>query len=394
MVVSKIYNSLFVKKVNNIINLFKWNNSYEQNFPLLPTNCIVTPENIVDRYKGFQNEAYMHHSLIARNYNKIYVAYSIHDYDEDAGGQVVGISYSEDNGNSWQRMSLAMPKMSNTVEYGVNPSQWSYPSQFIKIKSGFYIFINSVYGIINIEYYQPLGSLIREIKSDNTYGEIMWVNNGVSETDRTIPTPIIGYPSYPFASDDLILEVKSYLSNDMLKPKILFGWNEIWSVQEDFINNGFPLREPTEIKPYNYKEVLKVWKIGNINYNIVQNGEDNSTQTISEIPNGAGFPAKRFYNYSPEIIISVGHSRKPNREELMLFLARKNNITGQFVVSNGDVYSVSSITKSNPVYLGKNKSGGEQLPFINRVNKNLLDIAYSVSKEEIYFQTIDVSKLI
>jgi len=78
----------------------------------------------------------------------------------------------------------------------------------------------------------------------------------------------------------------------------------------------------------------------------------------------------------------------------MLFIARKNNNTGVYHIADGDVYSVTENTKNSPIYSGTFKSGGEQLPYIFRVGKDKLDIAFSVSKEEIYYKRVNISKLI
>lgn len=388
MIKSKIHNDIFVKKVTNITSLFEWSNALEQGFPQLPEKSIVVNDTLVNQYAGFHDKAYMHHSTIGSKFGKLFFAHTIHDYDEDAGGKYVSLSVSSDKGVTWTVLSPIMPQMSNMVAWSVVPAKWSYPSSFIDVPSGYYLLINAV-ETVN---YTPIGTLVRKINTDNTYGDILWVNNSINESSRVVPAPETGYPSYAFASEEIIEEVKTFINQPINKPKILFGWSQIWQTQGTYSGNN--LREPTVVQPYNYKEWLKVWRVVGLDYNVVQNGENTATQVISEIPNKSSTTAKRFYNYSPEIIVSVGHSKAPDRTELMLFIARKNNQTGQYVVHNNDVYSVTPITKSAPLYVGKYKEGGEQLPYILREGKNLLHIGFSVSKEQIYFKTIDISSLI
>lgn len=390
-----LHTNNYVKKVEPITDLFSWESVLESNFPQLPSECIELNDTLVDRYFGEEDRAFMHQATLGRKYGKVFCAYATHDYDEDASGMYVTLSTSLDNGLTWSN-EVIVPQFSDMAVSGTYPSQWTYPSLFLDLPSGFYLLCNSVDGLSELINYSPLGTSVIKINEDGTLGDLLWVNNGISSSSRVVPTPISGYPSYSFASEDLINEVTSYISQKMYRPKILFGWSEVWETQEDWIFDGSNLREPTEITPYNYpkNQSLKFWKPAFVNYNIIQDTDDNSTQVLSDIPNGAGAPVRRLYNYSPEIIVSVGASKLSNRTELMLFIARKDNNTGVYKISNGDVYSVTAITKSAPIYPGFNKVGGEQLPFIQRYGKDKLDIAFSVSKEEIYYKRVDVSKLI
>lgn len=395
MIASVKHNNTFVTKVSNITNLFKWNNALDEGFPDLPTDSIIVPETLVKRYIAEGDKSYLHHATISRSYGKVWCSYTIHDEDEDAAGMFTNISVSTDDGFTWEDLGAICPSMSTMAPYSNNTStQWSYPSTFIKIPSGFYLLINTVSGITNISNYETLGTLVRKINSDNSFGDLQWVNNGI-EGNRIQPTPISGFPYYDFASEDLIEEVTTYISQPGFRPKILFGWNEIWSAQENYyLDSNNKLREPTEIKPYNYTETLKVWKSNTFDFNVIQNGEDNNTQIQGDIPNNSNSTARRFENWTPEIIITVGHTNNSTRTELMLAIGRKNNNSGQYEFADGDVYSVSSNPKITNVTTGHNKSGGEQLAYICRNGKNKLNIAYSYSKEEIYFKAIDISKLI
>lgn len=385
---SVTYNNKFVKKVSNITDLFTWSNSLEQGFPSLPIKCISVQDVVVNKPIGLNNKAYQHHALTGRKHGKLYVSHTIHDYDEDAGGMYVALNVSSDNGITWTELSPVLPGMSSMVAFGVSPAQWGYPSIFLDLPSGFYILITCV----SSGTYTSIGTGVRKINSDNSYGNFLWVNNGISESSRVPSAPISGYPSYSFASESLINEVRYYINQPKYKPKILFGWNEIFITQGTFISD--PLREPTTIQPYNYKEWLKVWRGTSNVYNIVQNGSDNLTQKISQIPNGAETTAKRFYNYSPSIIVIVGHSKDSTRNELMLCIARKNNSTGKYNIGNNDAYSLTDIGQSQPFYPGHEKFGGEQLVHINRCGKDELDIAFSVSKEHIVYKRVNISKLI
>jgi hypothetical protein len=389
MTTAKLHNDLYIKKVDDITNLFKWEHSLDKDFPSLPSNAVLINDILVNQYKGQNDEAYMHHATIGKKHGKLYCAHTVHDYDEDAGGKYTALLYSDNGGITWNRLPDVMPQLSDMVAWGVTPAKWSYPSCFINIPSGFYMMVNCA----ETTSYDPIGTAVRKINPDNTYGEILWVNNGQQgENSRIAPTPASGYPQYNFASESLIEEVRFYINQPKNKPKILFGWSEIWEVSGSF--NSEPLREPTVVQPYNYSQWLKVWKANNYYYNVVQNGEDISTKKLSEIPDSQSSTAKRFINYSSEIIIGCGHSGTINRTELMLFIARKNNITGQFEIRNGDVYSLTNISKSAPVLTGKYKEGGEQLPFLLKEGKDVVNVAFSVSKEEIYYKKIDISKLI
>lgn len=384
----KNHNESFVKKVDDIVNLFKWEHPLESDFQNLPSVSVLVDDTVVFKPNTVDVKAFNHHATVGYKFGKHFVSHTTHDYDEDAGGMYTNFHESVDGGETWIQKDPLMPQMSDMVDNGVNPSEWSYPSLFVDIPLGYFILINCVSSLS----YTPVGVAVREIKSDGTYGDILWVKNPNSEESRVSPTPVSGYPSYAFAGQNLIDQVRFYIDQPENKPKILFGWDEIWAVQGSFEGNN--LREPTTIRPYNYDEWLKVWRVVGLNYNVVQNGEDTATQIISEIPNATLTTAKRFVNFSPEIIVSVGHSKKTNREELMLFIARKNNATGQYVISDGDVYSVTPITKNAPLYPGAEKFGGEQLPFINLRGKYLLDIAFVVSKEDVYFKTVNLKELI
>lgn len=385
---SKTYNDIFVKKVADIVDLFSWTNVLEQGFPPLPTNSVVIDDKLVSTPIGLNNKAYRHHSTVGRKFGNVYFAHTVHDYDEDAGGKYMALNVSSDDGKTWSSLPDIMPQMSDMVSFGVNPSQWSYPSMFVDVPSGYYVLISCV----SSSSYNPVGTAIRKINSDNTYGNVMWINNGISESSRIVPTPISGYPSYSFASEDLISEIRYFINQPKNKPKILFGWPEINIVQGTYL--GDPLREPTTIVPYNYLEWLKVWRTTSYDYNVVQNGQDTGTQVLSQLPNGRITTAKRFYNYSPEIIVSVGHTKNTTRTELGVCIYRKNNGTGIYNCADGDAYSLTELSQNSPIFPGHEKFGGEQLPYINRVNKNLIDVVFSLSKESVYYKQLDISKLI
>lgn len=390
---NKRYNDLFVKKVTPVTSALNYQLSTTQNFPQIPVEAVVVDDTLVDKYDGEDLRAFMHHSTLGRYNDRIYIAHTVHNYDEDASGMYVSISYSEDNGATWSILGKACPEMSDVTDHGIYPSQWSYPSIFLNIPSGFYLLMSAVNGLSELENYQTLGALVRKINPNNTLGDLEWVYNG--ETDsRVVPTPISSYPSYNFASESLIDEVITYISQPMYRPKILFGWNDVWSTQEDYyLDSSTKLREPTEIYPYNYDTGIKCWKSFQVATNIFQIGEDNTTQVITNIPD-ANPTARRWLNWSPEIIISAGNTSDGTRSEIGLFIWRKNNSTGIYELNNGDAYSLSSITKTTPVWAGFAKNGGEQLPYINRYGKNQLEVAMSVSKEEIYYRRIDISKLV
>lgn len=388
MISTATYNNKFVKKVSDITDLFSWSNSLESGFDNFPSEAVIIQDTIVNEYAGEDDKAYQHHATIGRKFGKIFFAHTIHDYDEDAGGMYTALNVSTDDGETWTELDPIMPQMSDMVAYGVTPAQWSYPSLFIDVPSGFYLLICCVSSLS----YTPVGTAVRKINSNNTYGDVLWVNNGVSSSDRTVPTPVSGYPSYAFADEDLIDEITFYINQPKNKPKILFGWSDIWAVQGSFMGNN--LREPTAIQPYNYDEWLKIWRVVGLDYNVVQNGENTATQVVSEMPHKSLTTATRVYQYSPEIIITVGASKATARTELMLAIYRKNNETGVYDCADGDAYRVSPITKDTPVWPGEEKWGGQQLPFIYRVGKDLLDIGFSVAKEQMYYKCVDISKLI
>lgn len=397
MIKSKIHNDIFVKKVETMTDLFQWDNALNMGFPNLPTESILLDDTLVAQYAGFQNKAYLHHATIFRKFNKIFYACSVHDYDEDAAGKYTGLFVSDNNGVSWTDLGAVCPSMATMGAYAsTTASQWTYPTLFLDLPSGFYLLINGCGGIVSGVNYLPLGTLIRKINPDNSFGDLQWVNNGSGSSSRVVPTPISGFPSYDFASEDLINEVTTYISQKGYRPKILFGWSEIWETQETHFVDASVITEPTEIRPYNYPfdKSLHFWKSNTRDYNVIQDTDDTGTQVLSDIPIYKGSPVMRLLNYSPEIIVFVCPTFATNRTELMLCIARKNNETGVYHIADGDAYNVTTITKSAPVYSGVNKIGGEQLPFIFLNGKNKLDIAFSVSKEELYFKTVDLSKLI
>ena len=390
MILQKRHNDLFVKKVSDIKNLFKWNNVLDEDFPQLPINCVTVKDTLVSQPIGFQDEAYQHHATLGGKFGNIYLSHTIHPYDEDAGGMKTSLKKSSDNGITWVNLGDAFPQMSDVVDNGVSPAQWNYPSLFMDLPSGFYLLMVCVSSFPS---YDPVGVAVRKINQDNTFDDILWVKNPLSESDRTPPVPLSGYPSYNFASEELIDQVKYYINRLDVKPKLLFGWDEV-NVTRDVFDNTDQLREPFTIQPYNYQDALKVWRATLRDFNIVAAWSDLNNLIISELPNRRETTVKRFYNYSSEIIIGVGHSAKPNREELVLFIARKNNNTGQYVIADNDAYSLTHINQKSPAFTGAFKNGGEQLVDINRVSKNKLNLAFSVSKESIYFKQIDISVLI
>lgn len=390
------YNNIFVKQVDDLVDLFEYTNPVTQDHPLLPSESILISPSLVRQYKGLDDECFLHQATLGYQYGKKFLAHSIHDYDEDANGLHVGFNVSTDDGLTWSELPPILPQMGDMQDYGLEPSQWGYPSMFLYIPSGFYILLNCVSNTPSGGNYNPLGTMIRKINSDNSYGDLLWINNGVSKEDRAVPAPLMGYPSYQFASEDLIEEVITYISQPNYRPKILFGMPFVWSTQDNYDPTGETLREPTEIRPYNYpkERTLKVWRPNQQNSNIVQIGEDRTTQRISELPIDPGNTAKRVLNYSPEIILTIGASRKPNREEIALCIFRKNNTTGRYNCAAGDAYSITSNTKNSPVFPGQFKVGGEQLAYAELIGKDRLDVAYSVAKEEIYFMSIDLKPLI
>lgn len=389
-----IHNNSYVKKVTPVTSAFDFKLTSTSGFPALPIGSVIIAETLVDQPDGLNNRAFQHHATLGKKNGVLYCAYSIHDYDEDASGLHSYISYSNDNGATWTKIGKACPELSDMDVFGTYPSAWAYPSCFVDINSGFYLLMSAVNGISGAENYQPYGVLVRKINGDSTLGSLEWVNNGISGESRVAPTPLAGYPSYNFANETIIKEVTAYISQPMRKPKILFGWGEVWSTQEDYyLNSSFKLREPTEIRPYNYDKTIKCWKSFQVTTNLLQIEELNETQIISDMPNGNP-TARRWLNYSPEIIISLGNSANSSRTEMALWIWRKNNLTGVYELNDGDAYSFSTITKSAPVYAGQHKAGGEQLPYILLAGKDVLDVAFGVSKEEIYFKSINLSKLI
>lgn len=390
----KKHNDLFVKKVEPVTSALKYQLTTFSGFPQLPSEAVVVSETLVDQYDGEDLRAYQHQSTLGRGNGKLYCAYAIHDYDEDASGLHTEISVSEDNGATWTNIGLICPLMSDMDVHGTYPAQWAYPSLFLNLPSGFYILLAAVSGFSEFQTYVPLGTLVRKINSDNTFGELLWVHDGIDDNSRSPQASVSGYPSYNFAPDSLIEEVYTYITQDMFHPKILWGWESVWSTQEDYIlDNTIKLREPTEITPYNYDKTVKCWKTFQDAYNYFQDRDDDSTQVRTNIPD-ANPTARRWINYSPEIILSLGNTAEGGRTELGLFVWRKDNRTGQYELSNGDAYSFSSIIKTDPVYPGFAKNGGEQLPFMLRYGKDQLEVAFSVSKEEIYYKRINVSVLI
>jgi len=337
---------------------------------------------------------WQHQPIVKDFYKRKWVAYNTSNYDEGQGGTKPILKVSDDNGRTWTEIGEICPSQSDpTVRYA--DQEWgriAMISKFLEINKSLYAFIDIHDQIKNGS--DPakrisIGHLLVKINSNGSVETPFWIHN--STPSESAPEPFSSeYESYEYNSEYSQI-VKDLISKPNFYPKLMFGWPEVWKTI--LFKFGETLGEPQSIKPRGYRHFRKHYKIkSNTNGRFLIDGDGYPFKT--QLPESSNSGVTRISVYDNKTIVIVGNSAEPNREEGFVAIARQDSLSKKFVIGSNDVYSVSGIFKDAPEWPGDGKSGGEQLFGIQITKQGYLDIVFSVSKEDIYFKSVDLRTLV
>lgn len=388
--------------------LFNW--TYSDDGSDFDTLSGLSSEVIISECTSNGVKGYQHHAWVEMHPAGFLVSiFSIHDYDEGAPGMYVEWSYSDDEGDTWSSPSDMFPSM-DTMR---RRSESSIPQSGRQlIPMGIAVINGRCFAVSDVNDRNfgadsgseingsrtPIGFVAREIFSNKTLGDVVWIHN--ADDTKTAPDPVDGFSPYSYDSGIRSM-VYNYLFRPANSPKVSFSDQKIYNNQIPNQFNITPnpiygvLSEPTTIKPNGYYNVWKYWKNsgnpadetypsqGN-GYKVFSFGEDESSFTESVIPDcfSNGAIVTRFVKYGSEIFI-IGNEQSGNRERLYFARTSRNTSTGQYDTDN--VYQIAFDSDTAPDYTGDGKGGGPQSVDVCISNGKIYFI-YSHKKESIRFK--------
>ena len=337
---------------------------------------------------------WQHQPIVKDFYGRKWLAHNTAPYDEGQSGTIPLLHVSDDQGKTWTEVGyLLVPQSDPTVRVSAGTlGRIAMISKFLVLDEELYAFVD-VHDQIKIgtdpAQRVSIGHLVIKIDSDATINTPVWIHNSLPA--ESAPAAFSGsYPSYLYDSA-LAPRVKALISAPNFYPKLMFGWPEVWKTSLYLF--GEILGEPQSIKPRGYRTYRKHYKIKGQVYGRCQYNGD-GYPSASNIPESSNSGVTRFAVYDNKTIIVVGNTAEANREEGFVAIARQDPLSKKFVVAASDVYSVTSIQKDTTDWPGDGKAGGEQLFGIQVTKEGFLDIVFSVTKEDIYFKTVDLRSLI
>jgi hypothetical protein len=340
------------------------------------------------------DRGWQHQPIVFDFYGRKWIAHNTAPYDEGQSGSRPLLHVSDD-GKNWTEVGFLLPPQSDP---SIRVSEGLFGR--LAFVSKFLVIDNVLYAFIDINDKQKIaagnvrrvsiGHMLVSISADGTIGTPFWVRN--TDLSQTAPAPFeVGYPTYQY-DGSFTQKVQNLLEAPNFYPKLMFGWPEIWRTSEQAF--GETMGEPQSIQPRGYRKWWKHYKLKTSNNNRYQI-EGFGYPYKSPVPESSNSGVTRLAVYDNKTIIIVGNSAEQNREEGFVAIARQDSLTKKYVVVEEDVYSVTNNQKDTPRIIdGDGKSGGEQLFGIQITEENYLDIVFSVTKEDIYFKTVDLNTLI
>jgi hypothetical protein len=356
----------------------------ETNYNVVVPNGNTPTEADLDSYR------YHHNTEIAVDNGRVWVAFSGSGTNEEAGGEIVGLSSSNDNGNTWSDIQLAVPPQSTFSGTGASlviGTRSADPRGFVNYNGGLYI-VSTIDTTLTTGQDNPQGLALvaNKCNSDGTLGPVFRITSDTY-------TPINGKTAIAYDAT---------LGPPLLTVSEIFGkrggsapGNPLTSWRGWLQYNNSVFSEPTTIPlTGSNNSLVRLWRgfSGSLDETKLwsqTSSDGGSTWSILEktsIPNepsntnGIRLPDGRIVLVGNPVDVSV--VRDP------LYVAIFNGTTG--VINN--IYAVRQGLSGTPVYSGTYKGGGAQYPGISFDGTNLW-ISYSIAKESIGVTKIPLSGL-
>ncbi|MES2623023.1 MAG: exo-alpha-sialidase [Patescibacteria group bacterium] len=347
--------------------------------PGLTNYTAFAPSGATVTEADLDSHRYHHHTRIAVQNGRVWVAFTSSGTNEDGSGQLTVVKSSPDGGSTWSTTTVAVGSQSTFAAAGasyVNGSRITYPRSFVKYNGELYL-VTAVDDVTASNNLTGSALLANKMNDDGTVGTVFRIS-----TENY--TPQSGFPTINY---DATLGPALFASAALYgnwggssignTPSSWTGW--ITQYGENFT-------EPTTIDlNVSGTALVRLWRKTTttfVGFNSLwsqrssNGGATWSPLSQTTIPNspssatGIRLPDGR--------IVLVGNPRDVTNPRDPLYIALFNGTTG--VVNN--VYAVRQGLSANPVFPGTFKSGVIAYPDVAFDGTNLW-VSYSIHKEDI-----------
>jgi hypothetical protein len=195
---------------------------------------------------------YSHHGYVTAHRDVLFATWSNHARDEDAPGQLVRFSLSEDRGSTWRPHEVLFPPR-DEVKPG---EQQDNATDRVLIANGFAVVDETLYAVAEahvLEERRGVGRLARSVSAGCSPGPIFWLVENP-------PAPREGFEEYPHAGDPEFSETAAAINEYLARPEHLPSWEFLHQSTRPVAPDGNRLCEPTQCWELEDGTLVRLWR--------------------------------------------------------------------------------------------------------------------------------------
>lgn len=240
----------------------RWDGPLDRSSPTLGLPPAETAARVIVHRAEPGGYVYSHHGYLAWHDGVLYAAWSNHRRDEDASGQHVRFSISDDRGASWRPAAELFPPHDHERSHDEQDTE----RDRVLIANGFAPVGGTLHAVAEAH---MLGALrvfelppgIPEATDARKRDRVFWSRPGLGRLARAVspggepgpifwlvdpaPEPVSGFPAYPSAADPAFAETAAAVNAWLGRPEHWPSWEFLHQTCHIWAPDGHRLCEPT-----------------------------------------------------------------------------------------------------------------------------------------------------